>query len=184
MEKELKENIAQAASLTLERVLDSVLGLTESFLIIAGGRKEVYRQLYYAEPTLTYRNFCKFIDSMKRRKYIEIRQDAQESIVFTNKARLKVADKIVKHNKLIDRFLLVSFDIPEYLSTRRNNFRKVLKRMGFKQIQRSLWVTDKDAAEFVELASIEYKVEEYVASFIAEQSSINKSILGILSKSV
>jgi len=184
MKKEQKDKIIKATALTLEMIFDSILGLTESFLVIAGGRKEVYRQLYQGEPTLTYRSFCKFLDSMKRRKYIEIRQDAQNSIVFTNKAKLKTADRIVRLKKSDGRYLLVSFDIPERLSTRRNNFRKVLKRIGFKQIQKSLWVTDKNASELVELASVEYQVKEYVASFIVEQSDIDQSIAKILSNDV
>jgi len=54
--------------------------------------------------------------------------------------------------------------------------------MGFVQIQKSLWVSDKNLGELVEMVVKEYKVENYVAYFIIDNSNIEKHIGNLLLK--
>ena len=120
----------------------------------------------------------KTIYQLKRQKYIEF--DNSDSVVFTNKAKIKVIEKIVSDNSKGERNRLVSFDIPESRRTRRDKFRRAIKRMGFRQIQKSLWVSNIDVGDLVEAAATEYEVNQYVAYFVAEKSNIDNYIIGLL----
>lgn len=164
---------------TLE-VLDFFLGIPESFAI-AFDRKEFHRQIngFATEKQLTCDNIAKFIFNLKKSGYIEIKKTSQgESIQFTNKARLSIIDRIVDRTVDDHKYRFVSFDIPERLRINRDKFRRALKRMGFIQIQKSLWVCNKNVGQFVELAAYEYGVEKYIVYIVSEKTDID----GIIQK--
>lgn len=117
------------------------------------------------------------IYDLKRYNYITIRGS---SVQLTNKAKMKLVDRLASKESADTKYHLVSFDIPESFRINRNRFRRSIKKMGFKQIQKSLWVSNRNVGEYVEIAAREYKVEPYVAYFIAEHSNINYFISRIL----
>lgn len=117
---------------------------------------------------------------LKRRNYLEY--DQGDSVRLTNKAKIRIIDNIAKSSETDGKFRLVSFDIPETRKTDRNCFRRAIKRMGFRQIQKSLWVSDRNIGELVEMAAKEYKVSDFVAYFIADKSNIDAYIKKILKK--
>jgi len=102
-----------------------------------------------------------------------------ESIRITNKTKMKMVDKFGHQS---NNYRLVSFDIPERLKTNRNLFRRAIKRMGFKQIQKSLWVSNRNLGNLVEIAAEEYGVSDYVAYFISNKSNIDQHIRDLLAK--
>ncbi len=172
-------------NLTIE-ILDFVLGIPEA---IASGfdRKGFYRimQGMPAEKSLTVSNICKIFHSFKKSGYIEIVSANQnESIRFTNKARLAIIDKLAERHKADNKYCLISFDIPEKFRSSRDKFRRVIKRMGFCQIQKSLWVCDRSVGELVELAAKEYRVSDYVVYIISERTNIDQTIPQLLAKRV
>jgi CRISPR-associated endonuclease Cas2 len=118
-------------------------------------------------------DISKTIYDLKRRKYIRCEGD---SIILTDKAKMKIVDKITQEIPICKKFHFVSFDIPEGMRRNRNQFRRTLKRIGFIQVQKSLWTIKKDVGEIVEAAAREYKVENYVAYFISEKSNIDRFI--------
>jgi len=109
----------------------------------------------------------KILYDFKRMDYIRREGD---SVVLTDKAKMRVVDKITK------KIPAVSFDIPEGMRRNRNQFRRTLKRIGFIQIQKSLWAIRKDVGVLVDAAAREYKISDYVAYFISEKSNIDKFI--------
>lgn len=119
-------------------------------------------------------DISKTIYDLKRREYIRCEGD---SIILTDKAKMKIVDKITRKIPICKKFHFVSFDIPEGMRRNRNQFRRALKRIGFVQIQKSLWTIKKDVGEIVEAAAREYKVENYVAYFISEKSNIDKFLI-------
>ena len=58
--------------------------------------------------------------------------------------------------------LLVIFDIPERRSASRTQLRRLLLRLKFVQVQRSVWATDQDYRHVVLRAIKELQVESYV----------------------
>lgn len=171
MRKEIKNEIK---NFTIE-VIDFFLGIPEA---IAAGfdRKEFYRAMngMPTEKQLTYSNIAQLISNLKRHGYIEISEKVNgESIQFTNKAKLAVVDSLANRKVSDGRFYFISFDIPEYLRPNRDKFRRVIKKIGFKQIQKSLWVFNKSVGELVEIAAYEYEVEKYVIYIVSENTDID-----------
>jgi len=122
----------------------------------------------------------KTIYELKRKGYIQFEGD---SVKLTNKAKMKIVDKITAELGTSKKYHLISFDIPEIKRQNRNGFRRAIKKMGFVQIQKSLWVTTKNAGELVETAAEEYGVGDYVAYFVSEKSNIDEYIAKIINKS-
>ena len=175
MDKEVKRKIK---SFTLD-VIDMFLGIPES-LVMAFDRKEFYRSLNgnQSEHVLTCANIAKLISNMKGSGYIQVeKRNGQESIKFTNKARLAIVDRIAERSAVDDRHHFVSFDIPEKMRPNRDKFRRTIKRLGFRQIQKSLWVCKKEVGDLVELAAREYGVDEYVVYIISDNTNIDKTII-------
>jgi len=168
----------RAREFTIE-VIDFLLSIPEA-MVRSFDRKEFYYYMHgmTSERILTVSEICKLFDRFKRRGYIEVSKDEynNESVIFTNKAKLLVVDKIAQKYESNDRYCLVSFDIPESLRSNRDMFRRAIKRMGFKQIQKSLWVSNRRIGHLVEMAAEEYKVSEYVVYLIAEVTNIDKII--------
>jgi len=122
------------------------------------------------------RKFTKMIYYLKSKGYISFEG---ESIRITDKTKMREVEKLIpKQSHKIIR--LVSFDIPERLKENRNRFRRAIKRMGFVQIQKSLWASDHNLGGLVEIAAKEYGVEDYVAYFVSSNSSIDKHIKNLL----
>lgn len=178
MKKETKKKFK---NITLS-VIDLFLGIPES-IINSFDRGEFYRTLQgnQTDQYLTCSNIAKIIANLKRSNYISIEKSSHgESIVFTNKAKLVIVDRLANKISSGQEFCLVSFDIPEKLKNNRDRFRRTIKRMGFCQIQKSLWVINKRIGDLVELAAIEYKVNDYVVYFISSESNINDYIKKML----
>lgn len=101
-----------------------------------------------------------------------------DSIEFTNKAKLRIIDFVAGKVESDSHFRFVSFDIPEDMRCQRDLFRRAIKKLGFKQVQKSLWVVNKNVGNLVELAAYEYGVEKYVIYIASNKSDID----GVLSK--
>jgi DNA-binding transcriptional regulator PaaX len=129
---------------------------------------------------ISNRQISRVVYDLKRRNYIVF--DEGDSVKFTDKAKIKLIDKFVSINPADRKRRLVSFDIPETKRRQRNAFRQSIKQMGFRQIQKSLWVCDRNTGDMVEVASKEFGVDEYVAYFVVESSNIDKYINRILAK--
>lgn len=167
-------------------MLDFILRLAESTTLIGASRKELYRIAQEgSEHEWTVENICRTIHSLKQRRYVEIINiNGNQSIQYTNRAKLKMLSHISEKVESGDSFLFVSFDIPENLNTRRNAFRRVIKRLGFIKIQNSLWVINKNISDLVEMAAQEYNVTEYVIYITSNETSINQSIVEQLKNKV
>lgn len=71
-----------------------------------------------------------------------------------------------------DAQLMVIFDIPENLAGRRQRLRNLLKQLDFKQIQLSVWVSDKEhrkiVFDFINEIELQQFVQIYEAAKIIE----------------
>jgi len=162
------------------------VGFLKNLFDIAGDLANIPFQGNHPQPFSSHYSrpqFYKLLYHCKRHNYIEIKKiNNQNSIVLTNKAHIKIIDKITDTIKSDGKLRFISYDIPEQLKTARNQFRRTIKKLGFIQIQKSLWVCHKNVGELVEMAAYEYKVEKYVAYIVSEKSDIDGLIQKKLSK--
>jgi len=168
MSDDMKKKIKTFAMTFLENLLEIAENLTE----ISVSRHGAYRRLsvMYGGKDFSKKIFTKELNNLKHSGYLKLGSD---SIVLTNKAKMKLVDSIALRYPKDNKYYLVSFDIPEQMRTKRNKFRRIIKKLGFVQIQKSLWALDKNVGELVEIASYEYEVEKYVAYFVSIKSNID-----------
>ena len=190
--KKKRNRIKNVSLFILEQavlLLDDVVDITECCI----DRKKLYRSVYGNMSTKTDYTLSKFanhLSNLRKGGYVndvsinESKNESKEernlnkSIELTNKAKLKVIELIAKKTKRDKVYRFVSFDIPEEKRKSRDQFRRVIKRMGFVQIQKSLWVTNKNLSTLVEAAAYEYGVEKYIAYIVSMKSDID----GIIEK--
>lgn len=166
-------------------VLESLFNTLEDFADLATSKKAAYRHLsiYDKNYEWTETKLGKWIASLKQEGYIRSTlEGTSDSIELTNKGKIKIVESIASkiNPDKINRF--VSFDIPENFRKERDGFRRAIKKMGFVQIQKSLWVIDKDVSDLVQIAQYEYGVEKYTAYIISSCSDIDGIIQKKLTK--
>lgn len=158
-------------------VIEFLYKYSEHYIYKTRNRQEFYEEVHkHTEDVITGRQLTNLFYDLKRKNYIEvIESDKEHAIKLTNKAKIKIIDQIVE-SKEQSRYRFVSFDIPERLHSNRDKFRRAIKRMGFRQVQQSLWVINKNVGELVEMLAKEYKVEDYVAYIVSEKSNIDSHV--------
>lgn len=178
-----KLTIKKAVLSTTEFILDAILGLAEMPTIMAS-RRDVYRVISgNYEREFTAEKINNFLHALKQQKYIELINSSNGQLIrYTNKATLKMLDKISKRCDWDGKVRIISFDIPETKRAQRAMFRRAIKRLGFVQIQKSLWACKRNVSQYVELAAQEYKVNSYVVYFISDKSNIDSHLLRKLPK--
>lgn len=118
---------------------------------------------------------AKKMREMEKIGYI-IHNGSGDSIEFTNKAKIRIIDTLSSRHEVDGKYRFLSFDIPEQKRAYRDGFRRSIKRLGFKQVQKSLWVCNKNVGDLIEILLKEYHVNEYVTYIISERSDIDKHV--------
>jgi len=122
-----------------------------------------------------------YLKNLNNSDYIEIKTKTDKkknkfySVKLTNKGRLKLLENS-NEQKIDGKWRLLSFDIPEELKSQRNSFRCAIKRIGLRQVQKSLWACPFSKADKVALAVEHYKLDQYVAYFIISKTDIESHL--------
>ena len=125
------------------------------------------------------------VSSLRRRGYLSVvakDPSGSMSIHLTDKGKIRIADLIGDALPEGPEYHFISFDIPETKRQKRDTFRKTIKRLGFRQVQKSLWVCNKNIGDLVDLAIAEHGVEGYVVYIVARKSNIDRLIAAMLSQ--
>ena len=174
-----KQKLIKATKTVTESFLEAIYLSLEILGTLSTGRYSMYgslRKTAFSDWSDT--KFSKKVNDAVKTGYLRI--GPNNSIEFTNKAQLRIMDKIISGKRRDGKNRFLSFDIPEPKRSKRDGFRRIIKRMGFRQIQKSLWVCDKNIGDLVEIAKREYGVEEYVVYVVSEKSDIDDHITNIL----
>ena len=114
------------------------------------------------------------LSELKRAGHIH--ENKNNSIVLTKRTKLRYIDKFSKEIANDGKFRYISYDIPEVLRVKRDRFRNSIKKMGFVKIQKSLWVTDRNVTDLLEIVIEEFGVEDYVIYMVSESSNVDKML--------
>lgn len=176
--KEKKNCASNANSSFTVRFLESVIDMVDSVIFYNISRHQAYEKLHDINPIITKKRSAKWLGDLRREGYIQIvkRKSGNESIILTNKTKMKMLDKITKKLQCDSSNRFLSFDIPEEMRSQRNRFRRIIKEMGFVKIQQSLWVTNKEVGELVEMAARECGVGRYTAYIVSNKSDIDNIV--------
>lgn len=165
------ENFKKAKKITKDItlfILDMLINipgaLAHSFLDPKGFYERIELEGFFVD------RFSERIKYLEKQGYIEI-NNKNNSISITRKGKIKHLENCSK--KIKDgKWRILSFDIPEKMKSKRNQFRKSIKRVGYKQVQKSLWACPFVKADEVDLIIDEQGVRNYVAYFIIEKTDI------------
>jgi len=135
-------------------------------------RSAIFRKY---QNELNRRKFTKLISYLKKRNYIKVKNlQGKQAIMLTqkgiNKAIMNYFKKdITKFNKRKDgKWIMIIFDIPQKHNKARGLLRSILKNLGYKMFQQSVWVTPYDVSEKTEELLQWYSLDEYVKIFLVE----------------
>ena len=153
---------SKSGEITLD-ILECIASIPEALLGSFLNRNDLYHR--YGRPDFLASRFFDHLRSMAHTGYVEIKRDNSScSVCLTKKGKIKLLEE--SHNNLTDgnwRFL--SFDIPESQRKIRNQFRRSIRRIGFKQIQKSLWACPFIKADEIDLLIGELNIRKYVGYF-------------------
>ena len=169
---------------TKEQIVDITLAVLEGILRIGEGTMNAFvdqRSLY---KTKNCEDFASWQITNRLRElimggYIEVKEESgTTSVRLTRKGKIKHLEKTV--NKEIDgKWRFISFDIPEKLRTQRIKLTRSLRRIGYKALQKSLWVCPFIRADEVELIIEQLKLQQYTAYFVVEKTDIKEHLEGL-----
>lgn len=114
-------------------------------------------------------SFRRRLKYLRRKKFIKTKK-TEKKLLFelTDRGKQELLKRRVEErSKLPDGLVcLVLYDIPVDAGSGRDGLRYFLKRVGLKQVQQSVWQTDKDVVEeileFVRRAKVEKWVQVYL----------------------
>lgn len=115
--------------------------------------------------------------SLERSGYIKINR-ISNSVVLTSKGKIKLIEEADDYS-VDGKWRMLSFDIPEDFRKKRNQFRRSIKRIGYKQAQKSLWACPFVKADEIDLIIAEQGLEKYVAYLLVEKTDIDSYLKGL-----
>ena len=172
MEKETKEIVKLVASEILMTLVD--VATEADYIFSKGYKKRHYVEKYFNSRGVDRAKLSDKIYRLKKngliRKYIE---NKQEFLEITDKG-IKIAEKLFLNNIEITRpkkwdgkWRLVIFDIPEKERGARDGIRNKLYSLGFKQIQKSVFVYPFECSKEIHFICDFYRARKYIKYLIA-----------------
>jgi len=117
------------------------------------------------------------IRRLKNKGYLNIKDlQNRKAIIFTPKGMDRLFDikiKLTKRKQRPDKkWQMILFDIPEVKRRDRDLFRKQLKYLGYKKLQRSIWACPYDVLELTQQLIKRYKLDRFVRFLLVEKVKI------------
>jgi DNA-binding PadR family transcriptional regulator len=110
------------------------------------------------------------ISSLKKRKFIKIikEKNGRVKVKLTNKGKKRILEisldfiAIKKPKNWDGKWRIVTFDIPVAQNTARAALRGKMKKLGFKQFQKSVWIIPWECEDEILFVAEVFDVERYV----------------------
>lgn len=139
--------------------------------ILMGDQNPIFRKYRHDQ---NIRGLEQIIYYLKKNNYIKVKNlENKKAIIVTKKGlskALKASFKIQKMEKRKDgKWIMIIFDIPQNHRKARDLLRSVLKNLGYKMFQQSVWVTPYDVSEKTEKLLQIYSLDKYVKIFLIEE---------------
>ncbi|MBI2085997.1 hypothetical protein HYT74_01515 [Candidatus Daviesbacteria bacterium] len=158
-----KKSISSAVLFTLEKAIDGYCRL-EDFAF------HHYRY-HYDIPELKKSSLAQALRRLRLDGYIE--KDVKEGQIIFKLTQLGKDFLGVEDEKWDGLYRLVLFDIPENRRGIRDLFRRRLKDWGFKNWQRSVWVSNRNITDKLRRLIKNLEIEKWVAVIESGDESLN-----------
>jgi len=135
------------------------------------------------EKKKSRKQFKQFINYLKRKGYIQIANlKEKKGILLTQKGKQKALKTKLSlegpsglERRKDGKYLMIIFDIPEKKRILRDTLRYFLYSLGFKQFQKSVWISAYDVQKQLEEIIRVYGLENYVRIFLIEEIEIEET---------
>jgi|SRR3989338_7269890 len=139
-----------------------------------GGLKNPVFEKYRRERSR--RQFNDLLRWLKKQNYIKAKSvQGKSAVILTKKGmeralRSRFKTEQVNFKKRGDgKWIMIIFDIPQKHNKSRSLLRSILKNLGYKMFQQSVWVTPYDVSKKTEELLQFYSLETYVRIFLIEK---------------
>jgi len=164
------KQVVKNLSLEILEILDDLVDVADAFIFSANSTKLFYKKL--RENKIEREKVSRQFNYLKTQGYIEYSKESKQvSVRLTLKGKIKLLENS-DDEKRDGTWRMLSFDIQEEIRKTRNQFRSAIKRIGFRQVQQSLWACPFVKADQIEKIINYYQVEKYVAYLIVEKTDI------------
>ncbi len=139
--------------------------------ILRGDENPVFKQYRRKMGRI---GFNTLIYRLKKNNFIKSKNlQGKSGVIITKEGFdkiLKTSFKAKERNKRKDgKWIMITFDIPEKHKKARALLRSILKNLGFKIFQQSVWITPYDVSEKTERLLQSYSLDRYVRIFLIEE---------------
>lgn len=161
-----KSGIGDFILLTLEKTVDGYVRV-EDFLY----NTHIYARGY--DRPLKKSSFAKALKRLREQNLIETVNGDEAIIRLTDKGKSAALwEKYKSLKKTWDgKWRIVAFDIPEKYFLVRDLFRRRIKELGFKQLQKSVWISKVDCAKLLRDYVKSLGIEKWVS--VIEATSVD-----------
>jgi len=179
--KNMKLPLTDQFLLNLYNLIEKIDRTSEKFIPPRTMREFLYSDFYRLkreyERKKAKRRFSQFINYLKKKGYIEIKNlKEKQGVLLTQKGTkkvLKLKSNLEKRKKRPDgKWQMIIFDIPEKKRYLRDLLREELYQLGYKMLQESVWVCPYDILKETETILREYSLDPYVKLFVIEEVEI------------
>lgn len=165
-----------------QKIISTTLAILKGIADILDESYELFsyeaykRSVYYQEgdPRRHTKWYYNNLKSIEKRGYIKIDRESN-SIELTAKGKIKLLED--SSEKISDgKWRMLSWDIPENLKIKRQQLCRSIRRIGYKQIQKSLWACPFAKADQVDLIINELGLNKYVAYLRVDKTDIEEHL--------
>lgn len=150
-------------------------GIAMSFAYTPGQRRRITRRFEKELDQINKSYLYRAIDGLYKNKLIDFQESADGIIKITMSENGKKKTlsykldelKISKPNRWDKKWRIVIFDIPEKIRRIRNTIRSHLKKLGFYELQKSVFVIPYDCKNELDFLIEFYQIRKYVRQILA-----------------
>lgn len=164
-----------------EKIIDVTTTVLEVLFRFAGATSHAFfdQKSFYNE--VNSQGFGRDEISSRVRRLINsghieaVEESGKRSIRLTRKGNIKRIEKSADF-AADGKWRFISFDIPEKRRSERLSLRRSLRRIGYKPLQKSLWVCPFNKADEVGLIVSELGLKDFTAYFKIEKTDIEEHL--------
>lgn len=158
-----KTSLSDLILVTLEKSIDGYVRL-EDFLY----NTHIYAQGY--DRPLKKSSISQALRRLRQKGFVEYSNGAEIIIKLTNEGKTQaIWEKLINLSGVWDgKWRIVAFDIPQTHTPIRNLFRRRLKEFGFRQLQKSIWISKINCTDILREYIKDLKIQKWVSVLEAD----------------
>jgi len=166
-----KTSLGDLILVALEKSVDGYVRL-EDFLY----NTHIYAKGY--DRPLKKSSFAQALRRLRDKNLVEYIDELEVLIKLTDEGKSKAIWKKIKHLEGIwdHKWRIVAFDIPETHKLTRDILRRRLKEFGFKQLQKSIWISKTDCTDLLREYIKDLRISKWVSVLEAENVDFGDNV--------